>query len=788
MSSVKNITAMGFWFPVGSPEFFRARDEFSPDYPLIAQANSTVDISTQLDEEVLPEDLQASVYRRLVTVAKDKGYTQAIPVFPRVNLTFGAKENEPAMVVLTCDTFESTWPASMKALVMIVHSRGLYLWLAVHDKISEIDPKAEEAVREAVREALAEHIYDIVGGDYRSRLASLDNDVNTIASTASLGDDRTLQIYRTDHIGILPFFQINTIFEALNNSAFNPAVFFERPKHEHKQTVNKKDRYSLGEFIRSITTLTAVGDDDTLTDEVKQKVADNQPNRDLTTKGIADKLLQLTAPTSSIKDKLEIADQLRDDCLTSTVQHDLLRQFMRITSTNSLRIMKSRIERCSRILLSEMLEIAHRHEPLIQTEPPDFDDSIKGVNSAQLRSFIRYFASKMPLIKNIERSLSEALDREDINRDSINPDSANGNTVKRDNFNSALFENLEALHAGWTQFVHGIDDDLQGLERAITQRRQDQLLREEERARSEQETVAELERVEKGSGQRLLGETDPTVNIVSNVISIIAVIFGIVVLFQTSSIKVDSFVLPPNRQTISAIGYIIGVVLLGFLVNIAMHALVRLGVRIAARRRREMEPQSDHFYYEVDVQLNMLMTEPHATGLLEVGSQLRTRQEQSKERRKVRHHHGPEPLPYNMYRNSYRGERISHDETVHKVYVAADVCWGETKRVDGLRGRWRPTRSHDMRLYVIYEILFHRPSGAESYLFQSLRVISTHDAVLSTQQLTDLKRLIINDFVNPYVGQPLHADGDHFDALMTLNMFFPKQNATPETHQSSPVS
>ena len=305
-----------------------------------------------MDENAPPEDLQASVYRRLVTVAKHKGYTQAIPVFPRVRLISGAKENEPAMVVLTCDAFESKWPDSMKALVMIVHSRGLYLWLAVHDKIIEIDTKAEEAVKYA----LEEHIYDIVGGDYRSRRASLtDNDVNTAASTTSLGDDRSLQIYRTDHIGILPFFQINAIFEALNNSAFNPAVFFERPQLEHPQTLKRKDRYSLGEFIRSITTLTAVGDDDKLTDEVKHKVADNQPNRVLTTMGIADKLLQLTAPTSSIETKLKIADQLRDDCLTSTVQHDLLRQFMRSTSTNALRIMKSRIERCSRVLLSEML-------------------------------------------------------------------------------------------------------------------------------------------------------------------------------------------------------------------------------------------------------------------------------------------------------------------------------------------------------------------------------------------------------------------------------------------------
>ena len=84
-------------------------------------------------------------------------------------------------------------------------------------------------------------------------------------------------------------------------------------------------------------------------------------------------------------------------------------------------------------------------------------------------------------------------------------DSANGSRAD----NSALYENLEALHAGWTQFVHGIDDDLQGLERAIAQARQDKLLREEERARTEQETSAEIKRLQEGNRQRSLEETDP---------------------------------------------------------------------------------------------------------------------------------------------------------------------------------------------------------------------------------------------------------------------------------------
>jgi hypothetical protein len=45
-----------------------------------------------------------------------------------------------------------------------------------------------------------------------------------------------------------------------------------------------------------------------------------------------------------------------------------------------------------------------------------------------------------------------------------------------------------------------------------------------------------------------------------------------------------------------------------------------------------------------------------------------------------------------VYRNSYRGERVSHDETIHKVYVATDVRWGERIGVNLLKERLWPTR------------------------------------------------------------------------------------------------
>jgi hypothetical protein len=95
-----------------------------------------------------------------------------------------------------------------------------------------------------------------------------------------------------------------------------------------------------------------------------------------------------------------------------------------------------------------------------------------------------------------------------------------------------------------------------------------------------------------------------------------------------------------------------------------------------------------------------------------------------------------------------------------------------------------------MRLYLIYEILFHRPSGAYSFLFQSLRVVSLHEAVLTTQQLTALKRLIITTFINQYLDKSylLDVEGEHLDALMTLNMFVGEQSVTSKAQVTSPAS
>src|SRR5262249_25958463 len=138
----------------------------------------------------------------------------------------------------------------------------------------------------------------------------------------------------------------------------------------------------------------------------------------------------------------------------------------------TLQTMKRRIERCRRALLSEMIEITHRRLPLLQVEPPDdVSDRIEGVNEAQLRGYVMLFAAKTPLIANV------LLHLDDVFRE------------------SGLSEHADNAFRSWKLLEMAINRDVDRLEAAINQSSMDRQLFEEERIRSEQETIAELERL-----------------------------------------------------------------------------------------------------------------------------------------------------------------------------------------------------------------------------------------------------------------------------------------------------
>ncbi|MFI5274662.1 MAG: hypothetical protein ACHQ4H_16640, partial [Ktedonobacterales bacterium] len=124
-------------------------------------------------------------------------------------------------------------------------------------------------------------------------------------------------------------------------------------------------------------------------------------------------------------------------------------------------------------------------------------------------------------------------------------------------------------------------------------------------------------------------------------------------------------------------------------------------------------------------------------------------------------------------RNSYRAERNLEDETLHKIYIDRDLLL--TRPPWWL---WFLTRK--LHLVLVYEIMFHRPAQAPTYIFQDLRVVATTSRILTPAQIRRLKLSIIAQFVNPLLRSDLQfnlVDAPHkefgkrefADSLLSLN-------------------
>ena len=421
----------------------------------------------------------------------------------------------------------------------------------------------------------------------------------------------------------------------------------------------------------------------------------------------------------------EVLGKIRDGCLTSTVQRDLLRQFLRYTSTGSLQLMKWRVERSRRALLREMVEITHRRLPLIQARRPMRMENLKGVNESQLRGYIMYFAAKLPLITNIKRYLDDAKDADDITKHDM--------------------ETIEPLYHSWFSLVDAIDDNLKGLERAIEQARQDRLLREEERIRSEEEDIAEAQRINERSLAQEGGKSEGAVGVASNFLESVAFVSGTLLAFRAFSIRPPNLSWPPDQETATSLTYIGVVILVAGIFFISVHVLFGIITAYTSRRRLEKRRrESERYYYEMDVSLNVLIDADKARELLE---------EDDRTSKAKRHHPGKSELyATHTHRTSYRSERASRDETIHKVYLATTVHWPKTsKRRLRVFRRKAVNDLSPMRIYLIYEMLFHRPSEIHSFILTSIRVISPYGHVLSADQLKDLKVLVAEEFINRWI-------------------------------------
>jgi hypothetical protein len=466
---------------------------------------------------------------------------------------------------------------------------------------------------------------------------------------------------------------------------------------------------------------------------------------------------------------------IRRDWVNKNVRRDLLRQFLRFTSTDTLHMTKWRIESCSRLLLAKMIGIANLRRPLIQAEVPINHEEEKnnrqeqyilvGANEGQLRGYVMLLAAKLPLIEGVQLYLQNNHDKLEELAGRADSDAAR-----------PFWEPINGLWRSWDSLLKSIRDSIAGLEQALEQANMDEMLAETQALRDEEETRAEIERIQERSAGGLTPNSNRTVSVVANVVAAASVLivvanFGL----QLPKLRLSNVptelqpwryipsYLAPLTDVLAAI-LILGVAAAALVVIILVLAVVYLLAQAATapvlrwifhlagrleNRRRKREEQ---YYYEMDLDLPADMSETRALQLFEGDFRQETsncmpvtKEDKYLPRVEARRGFRPE-------RTSYHINRTSRGAAQHKVYIAATVCWPRSGRRLMLAW-WLP--KDRMRIYVVYEVLFHTRSNKPTYRLEKIRVVSTTDETVTPVRLDQLKHLVVNVFVNPWLESPL---------------------------------
>lgn len=751
---------MGFWLPCGRANFFDPDDDRS-----LINTSRLADLRLRTGES-----LESSVCRRLVTVLRKKGYSHALWLSPKFHQGY-TNAFDPEAVVLICEN-PIGWPQDLgiKGLILMVNEEGFYLWLVIYEDISmRVGEDEAQKYGKRVQNALSSYIAQMGGGDYFSHFSGKDaneqNNPNRLHHIAKYEREAPLTRYRDEHMGILNFFQLNLILEGLYNSNFDPEVFFSQDNQVHSVEEVKK-KYSLGEFFATIIVSVPLQEDR------------ESEDRELWFVENVEKLFHF----QNMKIENDpFARQLFDGCLTDVTRKYILQQFLRNTSIGMLRTLKWYIERCRRTLLSEMIGITHRRQPLLQLESPDDSmDQISKANEAQIRGYVMLIAAKLPLIANIKRymiGVMEGISKEDVRN------------------------SLQSWFSSWSTMIQAIDDNIKGLEHAIEQARMDRLLYEEEQIRAEEETMAEIERIRQRTSANLTEADNAVIGLVANGIALLATTIaalGVLIAFATASSPLtiatlgkditqflQSLPLLSNfsqflRSIPPVLAILVGIaiiVLFYFSIAVIFHALMGRVKRWYNDFKRKVIKIGDRTQYEMDMRLDAhINSEEQILKLIdaEFGMVQNTWWNQFKHRklrqRLITRFAKPE-------RNSYRVERMSEDEALHKIHIETDILWPSRWLW------WSPIKSYwKMHCFLTYELLFHRPSEAPSYLLRELRFVAEANRILSSQQLEELKLIIINEFVNYWLDKNYQLSIDPSEEpLLVLSPVGPKSTCATGT-------
>jgi hypothetical protein len=501
----------------------------------------------------------------------------------------------------------------------------------------------------------------------------------------------------------------------------------------------------------------------------------------------------------------------------------LLRKFLQATAQITLLRLKRRIERSRRALVAEILQVTQRQDPLLQVEVPqaadigkepgsepktakpinvtdgaedEFEEErIPDVNESQLRGYVLLVSAKLPLISNVGVYLDEIAitnnwykqpsrhrrsdktgsgrtsaetsentheqGKDTSGADNSDSESADTSGSRRTGRETNDEREVTASRALWKTLLRSIEKELAGLEHAIEQERQDRMVQEEEKIRVEQETLAEIERLQDRNSKSLSPRTTFTLAFVSNVFAIASVlvaVFGTNIGQNITHINLD----PTNLAELISIILLLALAL-SALYFLAQYLFFKVGSAALLLLRI---PLGNRYYYEMDIHVDAPL-DRDADALNELisgrfnkvgrGERLieNIRNSKGAAWKRYRNERVLEGIRFwtrriwpafrRTERNSYRVERSGRNEGMHKVYLEVTALLA--------RRHWYQILHPSVHLVLVYEIFFHRPGGEDRYILNDIRVVSTQGHILDAEQLEQIKRIVADYFVNPLIAR-----------------------------------
>jgi hypothetical protein len=800
------VFAVGFWLPCGRANFFDSLDDVRMFGDPEESNVLPFDRSVSLPPHERPR-LQCSVLRRLCTVLRQFQYDE-IQLGKPVCRQGQDYDKDPKHTDPDKACFFKKAKGDTSERWLIVTQAGFY-------KLIGRFPDCTSKQRSGASKRLIEEARKLWGELRVPRLASNDEEAK-----------RAIRDYMNSK-GILTFFQLNVICEGLFNANFDPRLFFYHPEAQSDRSEvglrQIETDYLLSEFARHAVSYVAMSESESLSWSPYAASSCNSPPddtqlRDLKRKHQLDILRQFLRFTGAHvlrKMKWRIEETRRallpETIATTSIHHGLVQiespeEWMeRITDATEaqlvgyIKLIAAKlpllltvkrhlgvvIEHLHAIKGDDVQAVGARSLPLKRREQivdaakiaagslPADDSWGNDFRSACLA--VGETAGEECRLADAFRNVYGTLTGEqppavvpagaetlEVGR--IEPSSeryqerlrkfkgafrrACKGRKKDEDFK--IWESFEYLWKGWDSLVSAVEENVSRLLTTVAHSTAERQLREQEQIRYEQETLGEIERRRQRLGLPVAGG--------GTVASQGSAVLALTVLAMLFTITYG--VTQPFRPQ----NWAIAVLLL---------VIPTLGAVYVLDRRRRRRFRRNRFYYEMDIRLDVPIAEAAAHAMFNGRFEPPTDGDWWVPRSLCRSDYEPEMCPRwtPPEQRSYRFGQIAEGEAIHKVHYETEITWrnGRGGAADWDLGIWlhkhgffTPEQVME-HCEITYEILYHRPSRARSFILKELRFVTTSDRILTREELTMLKLVIVNALINPWL-QPIDRIGAATDS------------------------